>query len=174
MVRGNVWRARGKYDRALAEYGAAIELAPDYAYAYANRGYARFDIGDIAGAFPDLARAARAQVDAHVGLWLYLAQARAGKEVAADWSTYGTRFPKEHWSAIVAEMFLGRRMPADVLLAMRKPDDPCNAHVYVGEWLLLRKQRQAALVSLRSVRDSCPHGFIVYQGAVAELARLEQ
>ena len=57
LYRGNLHAWGGDADAALAEYHAAIELAPDAAPAYANRGIVRHTQGDDAAALEDLNRA---------------------------------------------------------------------------------------------------------------------
>jgi tetratricopeptide (TPR) repeat protein len=55
--RGRCYYSRGRYDEALADYGAAIELQPDFAAAYFNRGrvYQARGLNGLAG--EDLATA---------------------------------------------------------------------------------------------------------------------
>ena len=59
LARGNAHAARRDYDRAIADYGAAIQLMPAMAMAYNNRGVARRNKGDFAGAIADYGEAIR-------------------------------------------------------------------------------------------------------------------
>ena len=47
----------GRYDEAIKEYTKAIELDPNYAIAYAERGQAYFKLGQYDLAIPDTAKA---------------------------------------------------------------------------------------------------------------------
>jgi len=47
----------GRYGEAIEEYNKAIELNPNYAIAYAERGQAYFELGQYDLAIPDLAKA---------------------------------------------------------------------------------------------------------------------
>ena len=40
--RGNVWRDRGRFDRAVEDYDKAIALSPGFAFAYYNRSQAHY------------------------------------------------------------------------------------------------------------------------------------
>ena len=44
---------------AIADYNKAIELKPDYALAYSDRGLVRSELGDKKGALEDLQKAAQ-------------------------------------------------------------------------------------------------------------------
>jgi hypothetical protein len=72
----------------------------------------------------------------------------------------------------VIELFLDLRTPADTLAAAIKPDEQCEAQYYLGEWHLLRDDRAASIEALRKSVETCPKGFIEFDGAVAELKRL--
>ena len=69
VERGNRYSRNGVYHRALADYTAAIDLAPDYADAYYNRGCSYYEVGDYARALADLTRAIELQPanDAYYG-----------------------------------------------------------------------------------------------------------
>jgi len=53
----NAYLITGNFDRALADYSAAIELRPEYAEAYNNRGFAYGRRGGFEQAIRDLSRA---------------------------------------------------------------------------------------------------------------------
>jgi len=57
--RGNAWRSKGDYARAIADYDEAIRLTPKEAYAYQNRGIAKQALGDLDGALADINEAIR-------------------------------------------------------------------------------------------------------------------
>ena len=51
--RGEAYRKKGLYDRAIADYDKAIKLTPKYAYAYYTRGNAHRNKGDYERAIAD-------------------------------------------------------------------------------------------------------------------------
>ena len=54
--RGNAYKNRTEFDRAIADYGDAIKLDPQYAHAYLNRGHVYAAKGDVPHALADLGR----------------------------------------------------------------------------------------------------------------------
>src|SRR5262245_59240745 len=56
-MRGETLSGNQQCDRAIADYTAAIELKPDYAEAYNDRGFAYYLKGDFERAISDYARA---------------------------------------------------------------------------------------------------------------------
>jgi len=56
--------------------------------------------------------------------------------------------------------------------AAGKPDERCEAQLYIGEWHLLRGNGAEAKPALQAAVDTCPKDFIEYVAAVAELKRL--
>ncbi|MFQ5657704.1 MAG: tetratricopeptide repeat protein [Candidatus Methylomirabilales bacterium] len=61
--RGNVYKKKGLYDRAIKDYDAAIRLKPDLAYAFNNRGNAYGDKGLYDRAIKDYDAAIRLEPD---------------------------------------------------------------------------------------------------------------
>ncbi|MDC0165899.1 tetratricopeptide repeat protein, partial [Synechococcus sp. AH-558-M21] len=54
---GNAKSNLNDYQGAIADYGKSIEINPQYATAYKNRGIAKEDIGDLIGACADWRKA---------------------------------------------------------------------------------------------------------------------
>jgi tetratricopeptide (TPR) repeat protein len=57
LKRGEMLSSAHEYDRAIADYTAAITMKPDYAEAYNNRGFAYYLKGDAERAIADYTRA---------------------------------------------------------------------------------------------------------------------
>jgi len=55
--RGDAYRNKGQYDRAIADFGTAIELDPKHAIAYSNRGMAYRNKGQYDRAIADYDKA---------------------------------------------------------------------------------------------------------------------
>lgn len=62
-ARGDVFRKKGDYERAIADFNVAIQIDPNYARTYYNRGVAKLKIGDVAGSDADLAKARQLKPD---------------------------------------------------------------------------------------------------------------
>lgn len=62
--RGNYYRNKGDYDRAIAAYTEAIRLKPDYAFAFNNRGVSHNKKGEYDLAIADYTEAIRLKPDA--------------------------------------------------------------------------------------------------------------
>jgi lipoprotein NlpI len=56
-TRGNVWAAKGDFDRAIADYTEALKLGPKFARGYVNRGHAWAAKGDFDQAIADCTQA---------------------------------------------------------------------------------------------------------------------
>ena len=59
LIQGNEKHKKGDYQGAVAAYTQAIELNPNYAEAYYNRGFTRAKLGDKQGALADYNEALR-------------------------------------------------------------------------------------------------------------------
>ena len=57
MHLGKLYITREQPDRAIALFDEAIELKPDFAKAYSERGRARLMLGDKKGSFEDMKKA---------------------------------------------------------------------------------------------------------------------
>ncbi len=55
--RGDAYSDKGRYDRAIADFGMSIELKPEYAPAYNSRAWAYFKAGKVSQGLPDANKA---------------------------------------------------------------------------------------------------------------------
>ena len=178
LGRAAEWIAKGDYKRAIADFDDATRLG-QAASGYFGRGRAKFYAGDFMGAASDFYRAHQLEATIYTALWMFLARKRADipgeKTLAQDAGTSGSG----DWPAPIVALYLGRGTPAAVqsaathLDAARQRTQRCEANYYIGEWHLLRGERDAAAKLLRDAVTTCPQGYIEYEGAVAELARLK-
>ena len=173
------WSVKGEYKRAVADYDDVIRLEPNAQRGYFGRGRMRFYAGDFTGAAADLERAHQIEPGTYSALWLFLARKRAGiaaeKTLGIDARTSGTG----PWPAPVVGLYLGNSTPEEVQKAAvdlnvnRQRNQRCEANFYIGQWQLLRGSREQAASLLRDASAMCPSSFIEYEGAVAELRRLD-
>jgi tetratricopeptide (TPR) repeat protein len=85
--RGLAYHAKREFDLAIADYGRAIALNPEFAEAYNYRGKAYFQNGNHDGAMPDLDRAIELNpeyADAYANRGLVLGWQRKKDRAAAD------------------------------------------------------------------------------------------
>lgn len=57
--RGNAWRDKGEYAKAIADYDQAIKYGPPSAFSWQNRGASKRALGDLDGALADINEAIR-------------------------------------------------------------------------------------------------------------------
>jgi tetratricopeptide (TPR) repeat protein len=176
--RGTVLVETGEYDRAVANYTEALKVFPDEDGFFDGRGSTHFYRGDLPASAADLHRAIQLTPNSvynenRVPL-LYLARTRVGQDGTADLEAQ-----VERWKSIKAEipltfdLYLGRSSPEAVLEAAKSPRARCEANFYVGEWHLIRNNRDEArrLLQVASSK-SCDVFHPTYPGAVAELKRM--
>jgi tetratricopeptide (TPR) repeat protein len=166
---------KAEFDRAIADLDQAIRIEPDNSDHHANRGFAHFYRGDFASAAASLHRAIEMEIDNHRDfssfrvLFRYLARTRAGQDGRAELDKARAETPGAR--ATIA-LFLGRGS-AEAALKVGTMHDRCEAPFYVGQWHLLRGEReQARRHLLEAGADDCWAHTYHYWGAVAELKRL--
>jgi lipoprotein NlpI len=194
--RGNAHVLKGDLELAIADYDEAIRLGPrsiiattqdnsitritadriksDY---FEVRARAHFFSANFDASASDYSQVLQLRPggDVYAAIWLFLARARSGHEsdIAELRWNLGT-LKEAKWPRPVIELFLGTLSPDATLAAATKPGDRCEAQFYVGEWHLLRGDRQPALAALKVAAGSCSKDFLEYQGARAELKNLEE
>jgi lipoprotein NlpI len=153
---------QGKTEEAIAEYRKAVELNPLDPAAHIILGAALIGQGKTEEAIAEYNTSIRLDPkNAYPVLWLYLARARSGPQIAAaELETNAKKLKQPDWPYPVVELFLGRRRPEATFAAATKSDDRCEAQFYIGEWRLLRGNRPAAIVALKAAAETCPQTFV--------------
>ena len=118
--------------------------------------------------------------NAYWAIWLYLAQARDGREGQAELRDNAVRLNLSDWPGAVVRMFLGE-VDVQAVLDMAQSDETledkerrAEAYYYAGQFQLLAGYEDKAAASFRKVVKTGVTNFIEYNGAKAELGRLEQ
>ena len=174
------WTAKGDYARAIADYDAALRLNPKSPSAYLARGRVRLYTGDNPRAIADLEEAFKAEPNQYTALWLYLARKRSGAYNAEELLDGETRAARGGWPSVIVVLYLGRTDRDSVFAASvdadarKQHEQRCEANFYLAHWHLLKGERERAAPLLKEAQGGCPREFLEYEGAVAELRRLQK
>ena len=172
--RGGAYVGLGRYDDAIADFTKAIGLYPTHATAYEHRGYAQFYKGDFKDATADMSRSLERNDSTYPMLFRFLAQSRIGENAIASLKAGAGRLKTKEWPYPVIELYLGRQGPDAALKAASNDVERCQAQFYIGEWNLLRKHFTEATAALRAAAANCPKTRLEYDGAAAEVKRLDR
>src|SRR5205814_219219 len=130
---------RGEHERAIADFDAAVRLAPKFRIALFNRGRTKLYSGDYAGAATDLSAASALKpAEPYMLLWLYLARARAGQPAQDALRTETADVDRSIWPWPIVAAYLGDADMAAALTAARDGDaaaqerHQCEAGFYLG------------------------------------------
>jgi lipoprotein NlpI len=179
--RGNAWVNKGDYERAIEDYTMAIENGPKYARVYYYRGNVYFIQGRFAEAEKDYEMYIRFRVEPRnisSMLWLYLARERAGKEGRKDLAEQAQQLDLAEWPGPVFSLYLGNAEPYEVLETTKDTDKKvererrCEALFYLGQYYLLRDEKEKAKLKFMQTIDTGVTNFFEYRWAEAELERL--
>lgn len=176
---------RRDFDRAAALYSQAVDAGDlsqnDLRDALHYRGNANFFLGRFPAAAADYERSLKADPsNIYVALWLYLTRGRAGQDGKAGLTGNVGALDLFYWPGPVVSLFLDQAATRDVLYSADDPfldettrrEQLCEAYFYVGEYLLLRGQRDQAAVMFRKALATGATEFVEYDAAKVELERL--
>ena len=173
--RGKIYAETGEIDRAAADFTAAIKIEPNSGDHHFNRGLAHFYAGAFALSAADLNRAVELRPDGILSLYAvlfrYLARQRAGEDGTAELAAEVAGWKGKH---SVVELFLGRASLEVTVKAIFTPTDRCETAFYLGQWHLIRGEREAARSRLEEATSTtCRAGSPHRIAAVIELKRME-
>ncbi len=178
-MRGITWDLKGDYDKAMADFDEAIRIYPQYAKAYVIRGITQFNKGDFWSAASDLARAQQIDTDIYAAIWLYLARARSGGDGKNELTLSTRNSDQKKWPTPVVALYLGEITPGKATSEavdsdpIKSKEQLCEANFFIGEWLLLRKDKQQATILLTKAQNECPRNSLEYIASTSELRRLK-
>jgi lipoprotein NlpI len=150
--------------------------------AYHYRGNARFFLEQYGAAADDYVKSL--QIDpthVYAALWLYFANARAGRDAARTLAGQVAKLDLFFWPGPVVSLLLGRATVEQVVQAAKDPflsrgaqrSQECEAYFYIGQFELLHRRRDAARRWFRMALDTGAATYVEFQAARRELERMQ-
>jgi lipoprotein NlpI len=168
-----VYRAKGDFDHAMADYGIAIKANPKYSAAIFDRGFAYFLDGALPNALADLSQAnALDPADAYTVLTLGIVGQKS--KVQSNMAQLSGKLDMTTWPAPVIRLFLGQSTPDAVMAASDDPDPTTkrghvrDANYYTGEVALLHGDHDGAVKLFSAASADCPSRWTEWEAADAE------
>lgn len=178
--RARAWTRLNRFEDAAVDYDAVVRLVPEHAPTWVERGWVNFYLERFAASASDFARAHELGPDVWRAMWAYMANARAGRDLRRQLRASTRTYRQQSWPLQAVALFLGEATPDTVLRAARRAEsdnkqrEVCDAHFYIGQYHLIRGQREQAVPPLREARSRCPAASNERIAAAAELRRLQQ
>ncbi len=186
--------AKGDYDRAVADYTAALGLIPkdgkddngvDAAGIHSERGYTQFIGARYAAAATDFEKAVSLGAASRSGdvlwlpyqmAWLHIARVRAGQNDAEELARNAGKIDIKQWPGTLIAYFLGQAKldqltPPSGHGGMAHARE-CNVSFFAGEQALAKKDTAEATRQFVRARATCNIHTIHYLAAGVELKRL--
>lgn len=181
---GIYYTQEGEFESAYEAFDGVLELAPEYDYAYLNRGIALFYGERYELAVNDLqAFYDRDPTDGYRALWLYLmaSQIEEPKALAAL-SEHRKQLPNSAWASMLIDHYLGTMSKADLFAAakvdLKQPKEYaerlCEAYFYLGKRAEQLGQYQDAANYYRLTLATNIYDFVEHRYARIELAKMKQ
>jgi lipoprotein NlpI len=177
--RGSSWMNKKGYENAIADFNKAIRLNPQFAMAFFNRGIAYFHERKFTFAADDFKQSQQLRADTYTSIWLYLARANTAVNDAKLELAANTNGIKSDWPTPVVMLYLGKSDPRVVIAEISDADPKthreqmCEANFYLGEWHLIKGEKEHARSLFSKAESECPPDYLEYAGAVSELERLK-
>jgi tetratricopeptide (TPR) repeat protein len=169
-----------RFEEAAADYDVVVQMRPGTPTVWNARAWTSFYRGRFPESARDFARAQEIEPSLWKALWIYVASARAGDDRKHELRARSRAHRQEAGPLQVVALFLDETTPDAVLRAARRADPTdrtrmiCDAHFYIGQYHLIRGQREQAVPQLREARSRCPAASNERIAAAAELRRLQQ
>jgi lipoprotein NlpI len=168
-----------RYDEALADYDAAVALAPGNGQNFYQRGIIRFYQRRYAEAAADLAHGLAIRPrEPYAVLWLHLARGEAQQDDASEFRANAARLAPDMWPAPVIA-FYRDEITLTLLRRVAKTGTPdareaqtCESDFYLGALRHLQGDRREAQRALKAALAASHPDWAEYGGAESELAWL--
>ncbi|MCT7940876.1 lipoprotein NlpI [Shewanella holmiensis] len=181
---GIYYTQEGEFESAYEAFDGVLELAPEYDYAFLNRGIALYygeryelavkDMQDFYDRDPS---------DGYRALWLYLMSSKMNAESAL--TTLGSQRPKladQPWPSVLVDYYLGNVSKQQVFSAAKVElrdakeyaERLCEAYFYLGKRAEQLGQYQDAANYYRLTLATNIYDFVEHRYARIELAKVKQ
>lgn len=171
----------GNYTEAYESFDAALELAPDYDYAYLNRGIALLYDSKTALAVGDFEQFYQAKPDdPYRSLWLYFADANLSvPEAQARLALNQAKLDPDHWASKIVAFYLGKISEQELLDAaatlntdqQQLAERLCEVYFYLAKWHQQQNPTKA-LDYYKKVLATNVYEFVEHRYARIEMNRL--
>jgi lipoprotein NlpI len=181
-VRGETYANAGHREEAAKDLAHAAQLNPGQAGLVLARGMFTAVGGGYADAIPDLTKAMQEEKpDPMAAIWLHIAKFHAGQndaqqQIEQDYRKTDIR----QWPGAVAALYAEKATTEDVKTQASSGDpsiwgeQKCEADFYLGEYALIKNDKEGATKSFRAAVDGCPQTVSnEKQSAAAELKALQ-
>ena len=171
------------FDNAYDAFDSALELAPDYDYAFLNRGIALYYGQRPKLAVEDLSEFYRRRPeDPYRVLWLYMAEHQIDAQQADK--ALQRRY-KQHagdeWGWAIVSVFAGQQSEAEFMRQLSASaknnrelaERLCEAYFYLGKWHLAQGKKALAESYFKLSMANNVYDFIEHRYAMLELTQLE-
>ena len=171
--RGRIWVDKNDFKRAANDFSEMIRIEPDRASNHANRGFVRFFQADFAAAATDFQSANELQPDHYNDvavqvLFRYLARMRAGQDARAELEAVSDVSPY----ASIQKLYLGQTTPEEAM-EDASSYDRCRVQFYIGQWHIVRAERDAARRLLKeATAAACKDFYPHHRASLVELRRM--
>ncbi|MCE9686396.1 lipoprotein NlpI [Shewanella sp. AS16] len=181
---GIYYTQEGEFESAYEAFEGVLELAPDYDYAYLNRGIALYygernelAIADMKSFY---------QKDEHDGyraLWLYLIEAAVDAPGAkSELMANRSKLDDAAWATVLVDYYLGKRSKQAVFTAAKtglsQPKEYaerlCEAYFYLAKMASAKGDYQEAANYFKLTLATNIYDFVEHRYARIELAKVQQ
>jgi lipoprotein NlpI len=153
--RGNAYLDSGFPSRAIEDFTKAIELDLTYPEPYHNRATIYLCWGHYAQAEKDLhSYLTLLPSDFYMLPWLYIAQARAGKDAQSELKLRISKSTLTEWQNNLVSMLTDKISPAQFLEKIENQDELCKSYFYAAEHYLLKGDKENATSMFNMAGDS--------------------
>ncbi len=182
--RGNAWRNKGEYEYAIRDYSKAVELTAQSPFAYGNRGNIFYFQGKFKESISDYLKAIRSNYKSrdYLYLRLLLASWRVSKgdyeRYKKEFSDYVASQKVDEWIREISSYYLGGHKGELEIIEQAQQarknqkevkERLCEAYYYLGEYRLMKGDRNGAGEFFRKSMETNIYHFTEYHSSRAML-----
>ncbi|WP_028763258.1 lipoprotein NlpI [Shewanella colwelliana] len=181
---GIYYTQEGEFEAAYEAFDAVLELAPEYDYAYLNRGIALYygERNELAVSDMQSFYGADEQ-DGYRALWLFITELEIDAEQAkAHLMSHREKLTDSAWSTTLVDFYLGKLTREQVFSAAKEgvnhPNEYaerlCEAYFYIAKVAQKQGQYNDAANYFRLALATNIYDFVEHRYARVELAKVSQ